>query len=187
MKGFVYKITSPSTDKIYIGSTTKTLGRRFSAHKYRQNCSSKIITSLGDAVIECIEEVEFEDIKELRCRERYHIQLNQDRCVNKLIPTRTRKEYKIDNADKIKEIEKQYYIDNADRIKEYRISNAHRKKEYDKQYNIDNADKRKQYNIDNADRIKAKINCECGSRYTLHNKLHHLKFKKHQNYIASII
>jgi hypothetical protein len=187
MKGFVYKITSPSTDKIYVGSTIVSLKKRFSAHKYKQNCSSKIIISLGDAVIECIEEVEFENKNELRIRERHHIELNRDKCVNKIIPTRTRKEYKIDNADEIKEIEKQYYIDNIDRIREYSIANADRKKEYDKQYNIVNVDKRKQYLIDNADRIKAKINCECGGRYTLHNKLHHLKFKKHQNYIASII
>jgi hypothetical protein len=162
MKGFIYKITSPSTDKIYVGSTTKTLGRRFSAHKYTQNkntqqCSSKIILSFGDAVIDCIEEVEFENKKQLRIRERYHIELNRDKCVNIHLPNRTIKEYRLDTADKIK----QYRIDNADRIK--------------------------QYTIDNADRLKEKFNCECGGKYVLISKTRHLKTQKHQNYIASIL
>ena len=113
MIGYIYKIISPSTDKIYIGSTTKTLKQRFSNHKYDYGCSSEIILSLDDAVIECIEEVKFEDVKELRGRERFHIELNRDRCVNTQIPNRTMSEYYIDNAVKIK----QYQVANAARLK----------------------------------------------------------------------
>tara|TARA_R110000868_G_scaffold24856_4_gene97479 strand:+ start:864 stop:1472 length:609 start_codon:yes stop_codon:yes gene_type:complete len=202
MKGFVYKITSPSTDKIYVGSTIKTLKRRFSTHKSDDISSSKIIMSLGNAVIELIEEVEFENKNELRIRERYHIELNRDRCVNIRIPSRTHQEYTIDNADRKKERKKKYDIDNADKIKQYRIDNADRCNEYNKQYCIDNADKRKQYRIDNADgckeynnqyyianydKLHEKFNCECGGKYIYGKNQQHLKTLIHQNYIASII
>jgi len=86
MKGFIYKITSPSTDKIYIGSTTKTLKRRFGAHLLRTDCYSREVVKHGDAVIELIEEVVFENKDELRCRERYYYDLNKDLCVNRYKP-----------------------------------------------------------------------------------------------------
>ena len=143
--------------------------------------------SLGDAMIECIEKVEFEDIKELRGRERYHIELNRDVCLNTQIPNRTKSEYYIDNADKAR----QYQIDNADRIKQYRIDNADKIRKRVKKYEIDNADKKKerskQYRIDNADKLHEKFNCECGGTYTHGHKSIHSKSLKHQNYIASII
>ena len=33
--GRIYKITSPNTDKVYVGSTTGTLEKRFRVHKVR--------------------------------------------------------------------------------------------------------------------------------------------------------
>ena len=55
--GRIYKITSPNTDKVYIGATKNPLSRRFTEHKAkRNNCSSKIIIEAGDAKIELIEE-----------------------------------------------------------------------------------------------------------------------------------
>ena len=41
--GKIYKIHSYQTDDIYIGSTTNTLSRRFSEHKYRnlKGCGTK--------------------------------------------------------------------------------------------------------------------------------------------------
>ena len=47
-------------------------------------------------------------------------------------------------------------------------------------------EKKRQYRIDNKDKIqeyidmrKQKVNCECSGSYTLNNKTHHLKTKKH--------
>ena len=47
-------------------------------------------------------------------------------------------------------------------------------------------DRKRQYRIDNKDKIKAyietrkeKIICECGGSYTLNNRHHHVKTKKH--------
>ena len=43
---------------------------------------------------------------------------------------------------------------------------------------------RKQHCQDNADKINAKHACACGGRYTHHNKSHHMKSKKHQEFEA---
>ena len=48
------------------------------------------------------------DKKELEVRERHHIELLKPK-LNQVIPTRTQKEYKIENEQKIKEINKNYY------------------------------------------------------------------------------
>lgn len=162
MKGIIYKITSPSTDKIYIGSTIQPLMERLYHHRsHLNNTTSNLIISFNDAVIECIEEVEFDTKKKLHDRERYYIQLNRDKCVNKVIPSRTMKEYEVDNRDK----RKQYRIRNADEVKE----------------------RTKQYYRDNADRLNAKIICECGGKHTFKHKSTHLKSNKHQKYISSNI
>ena len=113
MKGIVYKISSPSTDKIYIGSTKQSLKKRFTHHKYTNGCSSRMIINYGNAICELIEEYEYDEIKSLRKRERYHIELNRDICVNITIPTRSIKEGKII-----------YYQTHIDDIKKYRADNA---------------------------------------------------------------
>jgi hypothetical protein len=117
MRGIVYKISSPSTDNIYIGSTILSIKKRFIWHKGKYNyCSSNEIINYENAVIEPIEEVECQSLFDLRDRERHYIELNRDICVNKLIPNRTYKEYNDDN----KEQHKQYRQDNADKIKQFR-------------------------------------------------------------------
>jgi hypothetical protein len=122
--GKIYKITSTMTDKIYIGSTCRPLCRRLSSHlnSYKQflngkfhNISSFELIKLGEANIELIEEC---NSVELLTRERFHIDLNKDICVNKCIPTRTGKEYRDANKDRKKEYNKQYHQANKDRLKE---------------------------------------------------------------------
>lgn len=66
MKGLVYRIVSPSSPLVYIGSTIKTLGERFSRHKSgfkngREKCTSHQLLMLGDAKIELISEHEVPD------------------------------------------------------------------------------------------------------------------------------
>lgn len=97
----IYKITSPSTNKIYIGSTTtKYLSTRLHEHKkqtrnHRQGrknmITSELITSFGDSKIELIEKYPCNNRKELETRERYYMDLNSDIIVNKTRPiTQTR-------------------------------------------------------------------------------------------------
>ncbi len=85
-------------------------------------------------------------------------------CVNKNIPGRTDKQYRLDNAAAINERNKQYYQDNEMAIKE----------------------RHKQYRLDNAATILEKYNCECGGKYTHGSVARHKKTKKHLKYLESI-
>jgi len=139
----IYKIVSPSTDKIYIGSTTQTLAQRLGKHiknykDYTNNNINKYITSfeiikLGDYSIVLLEECNFNNKEQLRQREGYYIKLYNDVCVNNRIAGRTKTEYRNDNKDK----SKQYYTDNKEIIleqkKQYRNDNKELFKERNKQ------------------------------------------------------
>jgi len=108
----IYKITSPHTADIYIGSTVQTLSRRKSGHirKYKTYLESNndrhhYMTSyqlieLGNVDFCLLEEYPCLNKEQLHARERYYIENNQ--CVNKSIPLRTDKEYYEDNKEKIK-------------------------------------------------------------------------------------
>jgi hypothetical protein len=189
--GKIYKITSANTDKIYIGSTIRTLKQRLQGHlkSYNQwlnkmllgKITSFDIIEMNNYEIELIEEYKCKNKKELETKERYYIELYKDIVVNKKIPTRTQKEYVEDNKDKIKQYHDQYNIDNQDKIKQYRIDNKDKIEKYTKEHH-------KQYYKDNIDIIKqkkqTKINCVCGSEIQKGDKAKHEKTKKHIEYIA---
>jgi len=115
LNGKIYKITNNVTDDIYIGSTIKTLKERFSNHKrnYKQFLNGnygnvrvfKLFGKFGieNCAIELIELYPCESKKELEQQESVYINNNKAFCVNNNIPGRTKKDYGIDNADKIKE------------------------------------------------------------------------------------
>jgi len=69
MKGRIYKLTSPNTDMIYIGSTTQKLADRLNGHKSdSQNpnvkgSSSIIMFKYGDVSIHLIRECECDNIR----------------------------------------------------------------------------------------------------------------------------
>ena len=119
-KAKIYKIESLLGNKIYIGSTTNDyLSNRMAKHRNRYKdyklekgdkyYSFDIFDEYGieNCVITLIENYKCNDINELRERERFHIKSLD--CVNKNIPTRTLKEYYIDNQDKIKDRSKKRY------------------------------------------------------------------------------
>ena len=166
----IYKITCNETEKIYIGSTTSTLTKRFKRHKsnykswkngkYNYTTSFKMFDEYGkeSCNITLIENYPCDNNKELELREAYYIRNNN--CYNKYIPGRTIKEYYEENKEKINEQHKQYNEVNKKRIKEVM----------------------KKYYEDNKEKIKAKITCDCGGKYTHNNKTTHFKTKKHQTY-----
>ena len=176
-KSMIYTIRSPHTEQYYIGSTTQILCKRFSDHNrhYKKYLDEKhhFVTSfkiieLGDSYIELLEEVNCENKNQLEKREGDAIRKHKANCVNKRIEGRTKKQYRIDNKDKITENNKQYRIDNKDKVIQYRI---------------DNKDKIKQYNNDNKERIKAKASlpyvCSCGLTLRTDSKAKHIKSAKH--------
>ena len=187
MKGYIYCIKSPNTDEIYIGSTTQTLHRRFYLHKWEYEnkkgyiSTSKIIFDYGDAYIEMMEEMEFDDINELRKKEGEY--QSTMKCVNRKIECNYREQY----------------------CKEYRENNREKKREYDKKYRENNREKRNEYNrewcannierkrelrrksyLKNIDKIimkrKETFLCECGSNVRKSDKAQHFRTKKHQSY-----
>ena len=156
MIGRIYKITSINTDKIYIGSTTKSLTARLRRHeidyKAFQNGKQHFIKSYDilekeNYDIELLEEIEYDAKTELFKREGYYIRKHRDICVNKCIAGRTDKQYRTDNADK----KRQYYKDNMVKIKEQQSE---------------------------------KFECVCGKTYTRHNKVRHDKTKIHIKYVS---
>ncbi len=84
--------------------------------------------------------------------------------LNKVIPTRTYKEYCNDTLNYQSKRHKEYRENNLDKIKELN----------------------KKWRKDNEDKLKEKIICNCGSHYSYSSKTTHFKTKKHQNYINSI-
>ena len=85
--GKIYKITSPSIDKIYIGSTVQTLTQRFSGHSH--DFYNGTITSCtemfenNDCFISLLEEYPCNCKSELVSREQYYMELNKDFIINK--------------------------------------------------------------------------------------------------------
>ena len=164
---FIEPICEHEDNEFYYGSTIQKLCKRIDKHRHdfkrwKDGKFGKIMCfelfekyGLENCKIYLAEKYPCEDREELEAREGYYI-WNYD-CINKIIPGRTRKEYRIDNRDKSKE------------------------------YNINNKIKIKEYYNDNRDKINTKHNvhydCVCGGKYTYSNKSKHLKSKKHIKYI----
>jgi len=164
----IYKIVSDHTDEIYIGSTCtkKGLSKRMGNHKYDYNngyngTSSKEILKYDDAKIVLIELYPCNSKEELYARERHYIETTN--CVNKHIPSRTKKEWVEDNKKHIKNYKKQHYQDNKDILSQ----------------------KGKEYRLQNQDKIKEKFNCECGGKYKHSCRSIHFKTKKHIDFMKS--
>jgi hypothetical protein len=167
--GKIYKIIDNTTGNIYIGCTCKKLCQRIAQHRtaYKSflNGTGNYITSFeilknGNYSIILLEVYSCESKEQLNKRERYYIDTIE--CVNKVIPTRTNKEYYEANKETFKNNNKIYYEDN---------------KEINKIYRETNKDKIKKYYEDNKDKIlkQKKIYCEANKQ--------NIAAKRHERYI----
>ena len=119
--GKIYKIVCRVTGLIYIGSTTRyLLCKRLAEHNHRFNnkhlnqyTSSKVLEG-GNYYIELIEMLPCNNKDELLKRERYWI--DNLECVNKQIPSRTKKEYRELHRDKQITYMKNYYENNKQKF-----------------------------------------------------------------------
>ena len=88
-EGKIYAIRSPETDKVYIGSTTQSLKKRFIGHKHdavrNAPCKSKEIFQYKDTYIELIENYSCKTIEELHAREAEIMKITPN-IINKFIP-----------------------------------------------------------------------------------------------------
>ena len=217
-RGKIYKIVCRKTGLQYFGSTTEpTLARRLVCHvgnfKSWKKGIFNFITSFevlkeNDYYIELVELVPCSSKDELLVRERFHIQNNE--CVNKYIPLRTKNEYYEDNKEHLKEIGKKWKEEHKEEIVEYRKKryvenkkeiiekqqiyyNKHKeeKLEYANKYRIEHkeqiAEIKKEWYEANKEQItekmKVKIDCPCGGKYTFGNTTNHKKTILHKNYL----
>jgi hypothetical protein len=159
----IYRLVCLVTGKQYIGSTTQNLRKRLHEHKrdfkkwkdgqYNYVTSFQVIENENYDIV-LIEEFPCDNKEQLHARERYYIETME--CVNKIIPTRTEKEYKRQyrqaNREEIAEKGKQYYQANQEKIKA---------------------------------KASEKILCKCGSLVSRGHISDHRKSKKHINWFNS--
>lgn len=157
----IYKLCckDPSITDIYIGHTTDFRNRR---HKHKYACINETNKDRTAYVYQFIRDhggfdnwdmieickVDCVDKREAERNERKHIE-DLGASLNKMIPTRTQKEYYDEHAVQILEEKKQYYIDNKEEIlekrKEYYIENIDAVKARKKKYADNNKDRRREY------------------------------------------
>lgn len=175
--GKIYKITG--NGYTYYGSTCEpTLARRLSGHvcnhKQKLNNKNRITTSFKcfendckDYVITLVELFPCNSKDELHARERYHIENNE--CINKYIPTRSKQEYRNtdENKEHVKKQTAEYREKNRFLLKEKAIYYRERCKDINKERN-------KQFD------------CNCGGRYMYYGKNRHFKSMCHQAFLNSV-
>ena len=200
----VYKLES-SNGLVYYGSTTqKYLSVRLCQHKSdskdctkHNTCASKLLYADGASVtITLVENVkDCKDKYELQARERWYIENNE--CVNKVVPGRTRQEYRVINRERHNETNAVWYEENKERLKEkaklYRVKNQESLKVYHKEYNKQNATVRNEYRKTYREKNRAeistwattKIKCECGCTVSKTNLSAHRKTDRHKKAMAA--
>jgi hypothetical protein len=147
-KARIYRLVGGG--KTYYGSTCETLSRRLSGHKadYKSFINGKrshTITSFElleepDLNIVLVEEYPCENKDQLKARERWWIDNNE--CINKQIPTRSKSEWYEANKDKINERHKKWYL-----------LNKSKEKEKQKKYREDNNDAINKYRQQNKEKL----------------------------------
>jgi len=177
----IYKLCCKDTDikDIYVGSTTN-FKRRKTQHK--SSCNKQGNIAYNNYVYQFIREnggfnnwdmVEIckyscDNKRELHTEERRHLELLGAK-LNKVIPSRTKKEYYENNKQEIAVYQKEYRKNNKQEI----------------------AEQNKQYRKNNKEIInkkkRVKTDCKCGGKYTHDNKSRHFKSKKHLEYINNKI
>ena len=167
-KGKIYAIKSKETEEVYIGSTCSTLKDRFCKHKSAFKTGKKRIgearkiLKYADAYIELIEECSCETKRELLDKEGEVIK-NTPNCVNTQIQGRTMAQYRIDNAEKLKQQSKEYREKNKEKVK----------KNYEDWYK---SDKAKAYYEKQKVKRNVKVVCPtCNKEYSKSNLSRHIK------------
>ena len=137
MTSLVYVIKSDSTEKIYIGSTTNCIVKRYKSHlidfkRYLNNKSKKYLSSFeilkfDDHYIDLLEFLKTDNKKELQRIEGNYIKQFSDICVNRNVAGRNKKQYKIDNIEKINKYQKSYQ---SSYQKEYRLTHSNYQENY---------------------------------------------------------
>ena len=155
MKGYIYKIFSMSTNKIYIGSTNKDINIRYKQHKKAYDnyidgnsdyCTSYQIIKYNDSKIEIVREVETTTSLELKKLESEEVYKNCDICVNFVYNNKLKQ---------LKELKKEEYKQKLLLIKNKEIQQKLEKRQLKEQTEINKLNLKLENleNIDNFDII----------------------------------
>jgi len=183
LNGKIYGIYSHQTEQIYIGATTQSLCKRKAKHMSKYNewlngskyyTTSFEILKFGDAYIELIENYSCNSREELDKKEGEHIRKFINICVNKCIPA-NKKQWFIDNKDKLKEKKKIYRLDNKEEIKIKDSEKYQKNKEKIKEQT------KIRYNKNNDVLI-----CECFMNTTLNAYNAHIKTERHKELLNPV-
>ena len=175
-KTIIYKIVclDPLVTDCYVGHTTD-FRKRKNQHKhaclnpndkgYNLNVYKTIRDNGGwinwDMIL--IEKYPCNDSLEACKRERYYLE-QLGATMNKILPSRTEKEYYQDNKEKFKTYHVEYRKNNRDTLLK----------------------KKSDYYYKNKEKINQKINCDCKGTYLHNSKARHMKTKKHQDYLKTL-
>ena len=170
-KAKIYKLWSPQgeDDEVYYGSTCNDLRFRKSQHKSKNhNCKSKILfENYDDVRIELVEDYPCNNKQELNKKEGEFIKNNK--CLNKVIPDRTKQEWYEDNKEKITKQTKEWIEKNKEKLTEYRKEYYQNNKEHISKWIKNNRDKinetQKEWNKKNKEKL-----AEYKKKYYLKNK-----------------
>ena len=187
----IYKLCckDPTITDIYVGSTCAFRNRKY-GHKGDCNNESspqhnypvyKFIRANGGwNNWEMIELLKYpcNTKRELELKEREYLEMLGG-TLNKHIPTRTNKEWRIDRKEHVSNWQRINHQKNKESInKRHRINH---------QKNKESINKRHRLNYEaNKEKLCEKFNCECGGKFTKCNKAHHFKTPKHQKYLNEI-
>ena len=156
--GKIYMIWSPNTDKVYIGSTTQPLHKRFHDHKNsltgKKYTTAREVLACGEARIELIEDHPCANKAELNAREG-QVMRGYDNRVNRCIAGRTPAEYRADNKEQVAERMREYRQQHKEHLEAQRKEYQQRpevkarrntqRKEYYQQHKEHLAAQRKEY------------------------------------------
>ena len=165
--GKIYKILNSETSDIYVGATCQRLAKRMMNHRTRvkEGKETLLYNKMRDIgiehfYIELIENYPCENSEQLNKREGDW--MRKIATLNEKVAGRTKKEYKTDCKEKIKEQGKEYYEQKQDEIC---------------------AKHRQRYN----EITSVKMTCEvCGTIHNKKNKPLHLRSKKHQEALNNL-
>jgi hypothetical protein len=179
-QGKIYKIVCNTTGLTYYGSTTRArLASRITSHRsnfkqYKEGksyISSFEVLKNGNYDYSLVENYPCNSKDELHSRERFWIVNNA--CVNKVIPKRTKNEYRKDNYILMINCERKSREKNKEiiRVRQREFESRNRDK-----LNARKRERRSQ---------REQIHCECGGKHKSHNKSVHVKSKRHQQFIQT--
>ena len=193
----IYIIKNSINDKVYIGSTNKeNIKHRLYQHILctvdgrKAETHGKLIRAmkeLGDDnfTIELIENIDCDDLVEVRCKESYWIRhyesWRDDKGYNTRIDGRTKKEYYNDTKEHTLQRVKNYYENNKEARDEYKkqhyIENREHFQNYKQEWYLKNKDT---HNLKGKERIM----CECGIEVCRASLRRHLQSERHKNKIV---